>query len=149
MVTILLLCVTGGEPLIGLPEILAYPFYDPKLGQLFPFRTASMIISLLSHVIVSTCSRWLFANQWLSASWDVLRCFHGSKCTSNLSPSSNCRSIPTIAQHVDRRKMDISDCQLNFKMGRIPRPKLRRHSAHGIYRREIIPGFVQRETRDY
>ncbi len=65
----------GGEPLLGLPVVLAYPFYDPEYGQLFPFRTLCMVIALLSHVIVSLLTTWLFREKYLPPSWDFLQCF--------------------------------------------------------------------------
>lgn len=134
--------------MIGLPAILAYPFYDRQLGQLFPFRTMSMIISLLSHVIVSLAARWIFFNKRLPANWDILRCFkHQSNCAAAI-PAAAC--IPTISHYSMEpiRKIDHTNNE-HFKMGRIPRPKLRRNSPHGIYRREIVPGFVQREPLNY
>ena len=67
---------SGGEPLIGLPVVLEYPFYDPVLGQLFPFRTLCMLISLVSHVVISLVTHWLFHKQYLPSTWDVLYCFH-------------------------------------------------------------------------
>ncbi len=137
---------TGGEPLIGLPAVLAYPFYDPKLGQLFPFRTMSMIISLLSHVIVSLAARWMFISKWLPANWDLLRCFHGNHRKPVVPALSACRSIPTISQCVNetRRKNEgFPSDQLDFRMGRIPRPKLRRNSSNGVCRKDVVPHFVQ------
>ncbi|EFX66306.1 hypothetical protein DAPPUDRAFT_302757 [Daphnia pulex] len=132
--------ILGGEPLIGLPAILAYPFYDRNLGQLFPFRTMSMIISLMSHVIVSLTTRWIFLNSWLPASWDLLKCFSDPvTCT-----AVNIRqvgSIATISQFGDPRRkshdgtINVQHQDLNMGRMYIPRPKLRRNSAHGIYRR--------------
>lgn len=140
----------GGEPLIGLPVILPYPFYDRHLGQLFPFRTMSMIISLLSHVIVSLAARWIFMNRRLPARWDLLRCFqHQSGCTVAI-PAAAC--IPTITlSHYScepRRKAQDLNSE-HFKMGRIPRPKLKKSTPYGVHRRDMVPGYVQREPPGY
>ncbi|EFX80893.1 hypothetical protein DAPPUDRAFT_22271, partial [Daphnia pulex] len=74
MITGFVFRILGGEPLLGLPVVLEYPFYDAELGQLFPFRTLCMIIALLSHVLVSLLAHWIFRNTHLSAKWDVLGC---------------------------------------------------------------------------
>lgn len=147
----------GGEPLIGLPAFLAYPFYDPILGQLFPFRTMSMIISLMSHVIVSIIARWIFVNNLLPAKWDLLRCFNQPIIPGTVPALAIRPTVPvsTISQSSDLRKKSHDDsvsgqCS-SLDMGRlyIPRPKLRRNSGHGIYRREIVPGYSQGELRNH
>jgi hypothetical protein len=137
------LLFTGGEPLIGLPAILAYPFYDRNLGQLFPFRTMSMIISWMSHVIVSLTTRWIFLNSWLPASWDLLKCFSDPvTCTAvNIRQATSAATVATISQFGDPRRkshdgtINVQHQDLNMGRMYIPRPKLRRNSAHGIYRR--------------
>ena len=112
----------GGEPLIGLRAILHYPFYDGNLGQLFPFRTMSMIVALLSHVIVSLAARWIFLHQWLPKNWDFLKCFN-----------SSCQGVPCVPtideqmSHYSRRIAPIHQEEVDFKMAPIPRPKLRRN----------------------
>lgn len=147
----------GGEPLIGLPAFLAYPFYDPILGQLFPFRTMSMIISLMSHVIVSIIARWIFVNHLLPAKWDLLRCFNQPIIPGTVPALAIRPTVPvsTISQSSDLRKKSHDDsvsgqCS-SLDVGRlyIPRPKLRRNSGHGIYRREIVPGYSQGELRNH
>lgn len=149
--------IQGGEPLIGLPVILAYPFYDPNLGQLFPFRTMSMIISLMSHVIVSLVARWIFLNNLLPAKWDLLRCFN-QPVISNAVPALGIRpTVPVsmISLGSDPRQKNHDDsvngrCS-DLDIGRmyIPRPKLRRNSGHGIYRRETIPDSSLGDHRNH
>ena len=147
---------TGGEPLIGLPAILAYPFYDRNLGQLFPFRTMSMIISLMSHVIVSLSSRWIFLNNWLPPSWDLLQCFDCPVNCTAVGSIHQSVTVATISQLSDPRRKShdgsINAQHQNLDMGRmyIPRPKLRRNSAHGIYRRpDSLSTSSQREPRNH
>ena len=44
----------GGEKMIGLPALIKYPFYEEATEtQLFPFRTMSMILSMISLLGVS------------------------------------------------------------------------------------------------
>lgn len=51
----LLIRISGGEPIMGLPALIHFPGYDPEGEgrQLFPFRTMAMIISLFTLVSVS------------------------------------------------------------------------------------------------
>ena len=44
----------GGEPVLGIPQLLPYPMVDPISGVvLFPFRTAAMLAGLLTIIVVS------------------------------------------------------------------------------------------------
>ena len=43
----------GGEPIFSIPPFIPYPMEDPIDGIQFPFRTFSMICSLISILIVS------------------------------------------------------------------------------------------------
>ena len=46
--------LAGGEKMIHLPPLIKYPYYNEESGdQLFPFRTMSMILSMISLVGVS------------------------------------------------------------------------------------------------
>ena len=47
----------GGEPLIHLPALIYYPLYTEKDGQMFPFRTFSMIMSMITLLLVSAVTR--------------------------------------------------------------------------------------------
>ena len=49
----LLLRLGGGEPLISLKPFIEYPYYDDIDGQLFPFRTLSMFVTLIKLILVS------------------------------------------------------------------------------------------------
>lgn len=50
----------GGDPLLGIPRIIPYPWWDPQAGTLFPFKTLAMLCGLLAIYIVSrlTCRRF-------------------------------------------------------------------------------------------
>ncbi len=46
--------VSAGEPLLGLPALIKYPFYLEEEGlQMFPYRTLSCIVSTFSIMLVS------------------------------------------------------------------------------------------------
>lgn len=50
----LLIRLSGGEPMLGLPALIHFPGYDEENNrQLFPFRTMAMITSLFTLVFVS------------------------------------------------------------------------------------------------
>lgn len=87
-------------------------------------------------------------NRQLPQSWDLLRCFeHTSSCTVAI-PAAAC--IPTISHYSSepRRKIDDLNSE-HFKMGRIPRPKLKRNSPYGVHRRDMVPDYVHREPPNY
>ncbi len=49
----LILRLGGGEPALGIPAWIPYPWQDPELGILFPFRTFAMLSSLVTIWLVS------------------------------------------------------------------------------------------------
>lgn len=60
--------LTGGEPYIGVPATIHYPFYDEATGQQnFPFRTVAMLVSLFTLIIVSAIAKALFQHEILPA----------------------------------------------------------------------------------
>ena len=47
----------GGEPAFGLPMLIPYPLYDEQMGiTLFPYKTVTMLASLLTIYLVSVIS---------------------------------------------------------------------------------------------
>ncbi|KAK7507892.1 hypothetical protein BaRGS_00000857 [Batillaria attramentaria] len=71
----LLLRLLGGEPGLNLPPVMEYPWNDPDYGQQFPFRTLSMLISIVSILLFSAISRFLFTRRILPPHLDVFWCF--------------------------------------------------------------------------
>ncbi|XP_073978612.1 choline transporter [Rhodnius prolixus] len=69
----LLVRVSGGEPLLGLPALIHFPGWDGE-RQLFPFRTLAMLISLITLAGVSWGTRYVFESGYLSPSYDLFRC---------------------------------------------------------------------------
>lgn len=57
----LVIRLSGGEALIGLPALIHFPGYDEEnQRQLFPFRTMAMLLSLITLWGVSYYSKWVF-----------------------------------------------------------------------------------------
>ncbi|ETN69314.1 high affinity choline transporter 1 domain protein, partial [Necator americanus] len=69
----LILRLSGGEPLLGLPALVHFPMYEDGV-QYFPFKTGAMITSLLTIIGVSRLSTHLFMLGHLSPELDVLGC---------------------------------------------------------------------------
>ena len=74
----------SGEPLLSLPPVLLFPGWrrDPDSGavsQYFPFRTAIMLLAMLSIPAVSLLAREAFARRLLPASWDVMGVLQGAE----------------------------------------------------------------------
>ncbi|XP_049863344.1 high-affinity choline transporter 1 [Schistocerca gregaria] len=67
--------ISGGEQLMGLPAAIHFPGWDEEnQRQLFPFRTFSMLLSLITLVFVSWLTRWIFESGHLAPGYDVFRC---------------------------------------------------------------------------
>ncbi|CAN7940023.1 unnamed protein product [Ixodes hexagonus] len=66
--------VVGGEPVLGLPALLHYPFFDEaEQRQLFPLKTAAMLASLATLVLTSVVVEAAFRLSPLSPRYCVLR----------------------------------------------------------------------------
>nr|CAD2185293.1 unnamed protein product [Meloidogyne enterolobii] len=71
----LFLRLSGGEALLHFKAIIHYPFYDPSTSiQYFPFRTMSMLASLLTTIFISKFTTNAFLNGKLPPEWDILGC---------------------------------------------------------------------------
>ncbi|KAF6207661.1 hypothetical protein GE061_016108 [Apolygus lucorum] len=67
--------VSGGEPLLGLPATIHFPGYDEEdQKQLFPFRTMAMLLSLGTLAGVSWGTKHVFEVGYLSPGYDLFRC---------------------------------------------------------------------------
>ncbi|XP_033986423.1 high affinity choline transporter 1-like [Trematomus bernacchii] len=67
----------SGEPLIGLPPLIEFPGCRPdaegRLTQYFPFRTAIMILSLLSILLFSWLAAIIINKGLVPEKWDVFK----------------------------------------------------------------------------
>jgi len=101
----LVLRLLGGEPLIHLPPTIQYPYYDDHSysptgevdhegkGQLFPFRTFSMMMGLLANIIVCYVTHKLFTTQYLSKKWDILRAIDPEAMLNSSSEEDNANGL--------------------------------------------------------
>jgi high affinity choline transporter 7 len=50
----------GGDPLLRIPRLIPYPWWDPVAGTLFPFKTIAMLSGFAAIYVVSrlTCRRF-------------------------------------------------------------------------------------------
>lgn len=71
----LLFRILGGEPLIHLPAIIKYPWYDTDNDiQLFPFRTFSMLLCFFTILFFSYVTKIIFENGYLPKHYDIFMC---------------------------------------------------------------------------
>lgn len=67
--------LSGGESLLGLPALIHFPGYDEENSQqLFPFRTLAMLLSLLTLYGVSQYTKWIFETGRLAPQYDYFKC---------------------------------------------------------------------------
>lgn len=61
---------------MSLDPLIKYPWYDDEAElQLFPFKTLSMLISLISTILASLIATFLFKKRILPYSLDIFDCF--------------------------------------------------------------------------
>ncbi|XP_076060354.1 high-affinity choline transporter 1-like [Oratosquilla oratoria] len=70
----LLLRILGGEKVLGIPPVLKYPWFKDGT-QYFPFRTLSMVVTLIVLVLVSALAKYLFKSGKLPSSFDTFKVF--------------------------------------------------------------------------
>ncbi|XP_035829842.1 high-affinity choline transporter 1 [Aplysia californica] len=71
----------SGEPVLGLPPLLKYPFFEEGAGiQLFPFRTFAMLMGTICIVVVSLVTNKLFVDEIIPRKYDVLKCYRQRTC---------------------------------------------------------------------
>lgn len=86
----------GGDQYLPMPAFIHYPFYSATKGQLFIFRTFSMLMSITTIYCVSLAAHYIFHWKLLSPKWDFLKCFPTDSmylATSLSSPQLNHRDI--------------------------------------------------------
>ncbi|XP_018412318.1 PREDICTED: high-affinity choline transporter 1-like isoform X1 [Nanorana parkeri] len=69
----------GGENSLKIPPMLHYPgctFVDGIYVQLFPFKTFTMLVSLITIIVTSYLTQFMFMKKKLSIRWDVCNVFH-------------------------------------------------------------------------
>lgn len=65
----------AGEPLLGLPVLLKFPYYDEVAQeQLFPVKTTIMVVSLATLVVASQVARLVSERLLLAPNYGVVEC---------------------------------------------------------------------------
>lgn len=65
----------AGEPVLGIPAVSKYPFYDEVAQeQRFPLKTLTMLVTLTVLVVVSKIAKVAFERQWLKPKYDFFEC---------------------------------------------------------------------------
>ncbi len=99
--------VSAGEPLLGLPALIKYPFYVEQEGlQMFPYRTLSCIMTTLSIILVS----WISGRLYTRSSRRVAQRIKETK------KEDSCQGIPLVDHQTrditekDAQKRDSLEC---------------------------------------
>ncbi|XP_063859734.1 high-affinity choline transporter 1-like isoform X1 [Scylla paramamosain] len=101
----LIVRLLGGEPYIGVPATIQYPFYDEETGQQnFPFRTIAMLVSLFSLIVSSAIAKAIFTHKILPPKFDVCRCFHRAE-NDELGTANLNKTLPLA---MSKTKEDVS-----------------------------------------
>ncbi|KAM8843036.1 high affinity choline transporter 1-like isoform 1-T6 [Synchiropus picturatus] len=107
----IVLRVLSGEPLIGLPPAIRFPGCrldkEGKLTQFFPFRTAIMVISLLSILLFSWLASIIFNKGLLSEKWDVFQVKRKQK-PPNIAPESKKTNVEP--EEGSKQLLDTTSC---------------------------------------
>ncbi|KAK3090092.1 hypothetical protein FSP39_009134 [Pinctada imbricata] len=71
----LLLRILGGEPSLGIPAVMKYPWYDyGGSTQMFPFKTLCMLITFCLILGVSYPAKYAFEGGLIPAKYDIFMC---------------------------------------------------------------------------
>ncbi|XP_070847074.1 high affinity choline transporter 1-like [Chaetodon trifascialis] len=106
--------VLSGEPLIGLPPAIKFPGCrldaEGKLTQFFPFRTAIMVISLASILLVSWLTSIIFNKGLLSERWDVFKIKRKQTPTTSGTASGRRTNSGNEDGSVAKQLLDTTSC---------------------------------------
>ncbi|XP_035767411.1 high affinity choline transporter 1-like, partial [Neolamprologus brichardi] len=109
----LLMRILSGEPLIGLPPAIQFPGCrldkEGKLTQYFPFRTAIMLISLMSILLVSLLASIIFNKGLLPEKWDVFNVKRRQRATAKVTRIKRTNSEKEEAA-VAKQLLDTTSC---------------------------------------
>ncbi len=62
----------GGDEALNIPAFIDYQFIDEEFGLLFPFKTVAMLSSMISIVMISYLTSYLFSRGILPEKLDIL-----------------------------------------------------------------------------
>ena len=100
----LFLRLGGGDKTLGIPPLIKYPYYDETHGQLFPYKTLSMIVSFFTIIIVSYLLDFLFSRGRIPIMFDVFKSFS---------------DVPVVDDHQD--EYDSAKCE-KLQLGKLGSP---------------------------
>ncbi|XP_048587658.1 high-affinity choline transporter 1 [Nematostella vectensis] len=100
----ILLRVLGGEPALKIPVIIKFPYYNETDGQLFPFRTLSMVCAFVTILAVSYLARLLFLKGVLPLSADFAECFTEPKSYELKETGNKSHEMSSYQDHADEKK---------------------------------------------
>ncbi|XP_064615012.1 high-affinity choline transporter 1-like [Liolophura sinensis] len=101
--------ISAGEPLLGLPALLLFPGYDEELGQLFPFRSFTMVTGLLSTIMVSYVTNQLFLRKILPKRLDFLRCVTSMEVTVDKADIHDAQTKGEAIPLSENQKSDLAE----------------------------------------
>ena len=96
----LILRLGAGEPYLNFDAFIKYPYYSDEDGQLFPFRTLSMMCNLLGIFIFSYIANVIFEKDIISVKYDFLH------ATQRTYLSEECADQTTSADNVKLEEED-------------------------------------------
>ena len=71
----LVLRLTAGDPSLGIPSLIQYPYYSVENGQIFPYRSLAMLLGLVLTIGLSYFTKYLFENEIVPLKMDIFHCF--------------------------------------------------------------------------
>lgn len=66
--------IAGGEPSMGIGALIKYPYYSEEHGQMFPFKTLCMMMSIVTIIAFSSLTDVLFKKGIIHHRFDVFKC---------------------------------------------------------------------------
>eukprot|EP00105_Crassostrea_gigas_P046292 XP_019930440.1 PREDICTED: high-affinity choline transporter 1 [Crassostrea gigas] len=66
--------IAGGEPSLGIGTLIKYPYYSEEHGQMFPFKTLCMMMSMVTIIAFSSLTDILFKKGIIHHRFDVFKC---------------------------------------------------------------------------
>ncbi|CAG2255777.1 CHT1 [Mytilus edulis] len=111
----LLLRILGGEPVLSLPAVIKYPWYDPAAGQLFPHKTFAMMCCFTSIISVSLLTDYIFTNDKVDKKFDIFNCFQQNEIEQKDRHQSNAVQLKTDDFLIKNRMNLIFSFKMSFR----------------------------------
>ncbi|XP_053372519.1 high-affinity choline transporter 1-like [Mercenaria mercenaria] len=125
------ICRLGaGEYYLKFDSFIHYPWYSDEMGQVFPFRTFSMLCSFFTILLVSLLTNFIFSKHILPEQFDVL----GIKSRQSYTYSAASDDLPfdtTERSHdLTCDQKEEEDATHDQSEGRIQKDIFRHHGDH-------------------